>query len=167
MDTLIEIGIGAIFELPTKSTSHAKFLNDPMYWSNAKVLKDAEEIYRELIKQGYPLLFHVYAENQNTTTAEALAIKEVLGEYASCAKFEGGVGERKLPFQSLCCVDDNVPYLNIASCDMKAIIDRPYNSEIAMMEYRNVLKQMYRLTEPTQMKQLVKFMNNRKDVFIK
>lgn len=166
MSAIIEVGIGAIFELPETTKNGAKHLNDPMFWVNAKSFKDAEITYRHLLEIGYPLVFHIYAENQQTANAEAIAIKQLLGEQYTKARFEGGVGKQKLPFQSLCCVDDNVSYLYQTNSEMKAIVDRPYNAEINCLEYREVIRQMYRLKEPTQMTQLAMFMRNRKELFI-
>ena len=167
MSAIIEVGLGAIFKLPKKMEQGANYLNNPLFWATVTPFDNAEETYRHLLEIGYPLLFHIYAENQQTANAQAIAIKQVMGEFADKARFEGGVGEIKKPFQSLCCVDDNVPYLANTPAEMKAIVDRPYNEEMACLEYRNVIRQMYRLKEPTQMMQLAMFMKNRKELFIK
>lgn len=167
MSAIIEVGLGAMFKLPKKMEKGENFLNNPLFWANVTPFDKAEETYQHLLEIGYPLLFHIYAENQQTANAQAIAIKHILGEQAEKARFEGGVGTIKKPFQSLCCVDDNVSYLVNTPAEMKAIVDRPYNEEMACLEYRNVIRQMYRLKEPTQMIQLAMFMRNRRELFVK
>ena len=167
MSDIIEIGIGGVFELPYKMQDNAAYLNDPNYWIYAKPFENAEETYRKLLEWNFPLVFHIYAKNQQTANAQALAIKQVLGDMQSKARYEGGVGYEKIPFQSFCCVDDDIPYLYKSGAEIKAIIDRPYNIETTCLEleYRNEIRRMYRLKEPTQMTQLAIFMKNRKELF--
>lgn len=166
MPSIIEIGMGGVFELPPPTNRNIDYYSDPLFWANVPPFEDAEKTYRHLLELNFPLLFHIYAKNQETANAQALAVKKILGDMASKARFEGGVGEQKLPFNALCCVDDDISYLVKSNAEIKAIVDRSYNSEMANLNYRNVIRQMYRLEKPTQMNQLAMFMRNRKELFI-
>lgn len=166
MDTSIEIGAGAVFVLPPPDRREA-CMSDPLFWKKAVPFGNAEKTYRDLASKGYPLLFHVWAENPAAASAEAAAFRRVLGHCAENVRIEGGVAPRKIPFGAFCCVDDSVVYLSESDSEMKAVIDRPFNSEIACLEYRDAVRQMYRLTEPAQMAQLAKFMGERAAAFVR